>query len=377
MTYESLSKTYGAFQLPKAGVAVEGRALKDNKAGLIVTRAEVDVSCGFEAAEAVYRIEGCTDTKTGEYKTRDLKPYIMLGAFVIIQMGYDTVQKEVFRGFIAKAEFLNEDNKACVEVTAMDLKGIMMANVYAKQLKAKCYSDAVREILDKPVYQNLKSQGIITRLNIKPTPDKTKGKSGGQSDAMEMVSESDYEFIVKAAKKYYFEFFTMNGVVHFRKAREDDSILLTFAPGDGMTGYRIGYDIRGIVNQMEVRSMEDGKGELISVKKKLNKKLSMGSYAKSLIAQTEKVYIDSTVRSKEQASDRLEAVMDQMSRRYGTLECECVGIPELVPGHYIQISGLGEPADNKFYLERVRHVIHQEEGYRCILSGSTDGLYAG
>ena len=45
-----------------------------------------------------------------------------------------------------------------------------------------------------------------------------------------------------------------------------------------------------------------------------------------------------------------------MSYRYGTLECELVGIPELLPGYFITLTGLGDNLRNKFaeIIEKVR-----------------------
>ena len=83
-----------------------------------------------------------------------------------------------------------------IEVTAMDVKGIMMANNNSYQLKAEYFSDAVREILQKKAYMGLKTSSVISRLDISATPDKTAiGGSSQQAKAsdrtVEMVCESD------------------------------------------------------------------------------------------------------------------------------------------------------------------------------------------
>ncbi|MFR1728767.1 hypothetical protein, partial [[Clostridium] hylemonae] len=145
MNYESLKNAYGNFQLPKAEVLVEGKSFGENRAGMLIDEVRVELSCGFEAAEAVFRITGCVDLDTGMYKTKELKPFILLGSYVLIKMGYRSGTKEVFRGFISRTEFVNEDGTPSVEVTSVDVKGIMMANTYARQLKARYVSDAVRE----------------------------------------------------------------------------------------------------------------------------------------------------------------------------------------------------------------------------------------
>lgn len=373
MEYDRLKRAYGGFQYPKASIEVEGRDFGANKAGMRIEQARVELSSGYEASQAVLVIAGCVDTSTGEYKIKDLKPYILLGSYVLVRLGYGTSTREVFRGFISKVEFHNEEEVPCVEITAMDIKGIMMANSYAKQLKSRCYSDAVQEILQKPAYQNLLSQGMIQKLDIQATPDKA--RSGSQEKELkEMISESDYEFIVKAAKKYNFEFYVSLGVLHFKTARSQEDPCVTLGPGKGMAGYRIGYDITGIVRQVEIRGMEDGKGKLVASRKKLSRRISMGSHARRLIDESARIYIDSTLRTREEAADRLEYLVSSTEYRFGHMECECVGIPELLPGRFLEIEGLSKPADNRFYLEGVSHVIDRSRGYRCFLSGSASQI---
>lgn len=374
MNYSDVKKAYKGFQLPKAEIEVEGKSFGDNKAGFIIQELHVELSCGYEASEAVFCISGCVDIKTGEYMTKELRPYILLGSYVLVKLGYNSQVKEVFRGFISCTEFMNEEGTPCVRVTAMDIKGIMMANSYAKQLKSRYISDAVKELLEKPVYQELTSKEVIKRLDIRSTPDKMRGNADKNRVSMEMISMSDYEFIVRGASKSGFEFFTDLGVVYFRKARADENVYLTFGPGDGITSYRISYSLSGLTGAVEVRSMEDGKGKLVSAKKKLNNKISMGNYGKKLIGQSECIQIDSTVRTKEEAEDRLEFFEAQTAYRFGLMECECVGIPELLPGRFMKIEGLGSPADNRFYVEQVRHEMDHEYGYRCRLTGRTDRL---
>ena len=374
MNYDSLKNTYGNFQLPKAEIEVEGKSFGAGKSGLLVKEVRVSLSCGYEASEAVFRITGCTDVKTGKYKIKELKPYILLGSCVLIRLGYHSGTKEVFRGIILRTEFINEDGEPCVEVTGVDVKGVMMASSCARQLKARYVSDAVRELFDKPEYQELISRDIITRLDIQATPDKTRGNADKNLVSMEMVLESDYEFAVRLARRCGFEFFAALGTVCFRKAWSDEKLYFTFSPEAGMTQYRISYDVSRLAGKAEIRGMEDARGELIKAKKKINNQISLGHYAKKLIGQSEKVYIDSTLHSREEASERLEFLAGQTAYRFGTLECECVGIPELLPGRFVEITGLGSPADNRFYVEEVEHCMDSVQGYRCRIKGRTDKI---
>ena len=63
-----------------------------------------------------------------------------------------------------------------------------------------------------------------------------------------------------------------------------------------------------------------------------------------------------------------------MSYRLGSIEAECIGIPELLPGRFLRISGLGSPADNDFYLTSVIHEYRDDTGYRTRVIGKADNI---
>lgn len=365
MDFAKLKKRYEDFMLPAVNIEVEGKSFGDHKNTMMISDVCVELSSKEEASQAVFSVYNCIDGETGEYRMGALKPYIMLGSQVVVEMGYQSALEEVFRGFIARVEFVNEDNGPCVEVTAMDAKGIMMSNSYSRMLKSISYSKAVLEIFSKPPYQEMKGREIIKKLEIQPTPDE-------RGRPIDMIAESDYEFVTKAAKKFNYEFFVDKGVVYFRRAKPKGTTMGTLRVGEGLVSYRIGYDIRSLVKQVEVRSIDDAKGEVLSGKKKFQSKISMGGKAEALLSETEKVYIDAAVCDTQEALYRSESRMEEVAHRYGSLECECVGIPEFRPGKYVEIAGLQKPADNTFYITEVLHTLDSVRGYRTKLKGTAD-----
>jgi phage protein D len=51
------------------------------------------------------------------------------------------------------------------------------------------------------------------------------------------------------------------------------------------------------------------------------------------------------------------------------MDSDCVGIPDLVPGRFIEVTGMGVPVDNQFYLTAVTHDFTGENGYRTHIEG--------
>ena len=498
-TYDQLREEYDSFHIPTVKIVVKGKNIGEDKNGLVVSDIEVEITCGFEASIATFWIYNCF--MNGSFQFDKIKKYVAIGSDVVISIGYASAVREVFRGFISKVSFAyRREDVPGVEVTAMDVKGIMMSGTYSRQLKATTWSDAVAEIMENTAYSKLQSNEIIKKLEISETPDKkeasalgglpgldaipgldavpgldaipgvsdlansaldaakstaenaaksavksaasglanaaagaamnaansmTGGAAGAALEAaggvagvanaasqamdaankaadaakdaskalnslskatgalpgvpgvpgtatdktIEMVCESDYEFVVKAAKKFNYEFFTNAGTVYFRPAKDYKDILMEIEPNPLLRSFEVDYDITGLVGKVEVRATDAGKASAISSSKSLNNKISQGNMAKPLVKDTTKVYIDPTVSSKKDAQYRAEYLAEDISYRFGTLEAELMGIPELVPGRFIKLKGLGTAVSNTFYLVTVRHIMTGEGEFITKITG--------
>ena len=381
LEYEKLLTKYQDFANPIAVVKIGGKDISGNKDGLVLSDLTIELTSGFEASIATFTIYNSYDLEASYFKFEQVKAYIMLGSAVEISMGYHRSAVIVFSGFISQVTFsFDQTDGPCIRVTAMDIKGIMMSGSYAKQLKAETYSAAVSEILSRTAYEKLRTKNIISKLSVEDTPDAAAAKSSGGGEkkttdrTVEMVSESDYEFVVKAAKKYNYEFFTLGKTVYFRKAKSNSTILIDLGPQTGMRNMEVQYDLTGLVEKVEVRTINAGKGELVKAEKKLSEKISQGNNAKGLVQGSEKVVIDPTVTSKEEAGYRSEYLAEDIAYRLGTLEADLNGIPELIPGRFVTLSGLGKNMKVKFYLTSVTHIMDSDRGYVTHITGKAASI---
>ena len=377
-TYANLKSKYDNFHHPVIVLKVNGKDFAKNKAGIVVSDIEVELTSGFEASIASFMIYNTFDTDNSCYRINDIKAYIMLGSSVEIALGYEKEAQIVFCGYISRVNFVYEEgDMPGVRVTAMDVKGTMMANNYSRQLTATTYGEAVREILNKGPYMSMSGSQIIKQVVVSDTPDKplvppVPPKASDRT--VEMVAESDYEFCVKAAKKYNYEFFTECGNVYFRPAKSNTEIVMAMGPAEGLRFFDIEYDITGLVETVKARSTDVGKAKLIEAQQKMNNKISIGNKAKKFVKKSEKVYLDATITSKEEAENRVNSLVEEISYRFGTLECVCIGLPELLPGKFFELKSMGSPPENKFYLHRVVHRMNQDEGFTTKLYGKAASI---
>ncbi|MBR3603029.1 MAG: phage late control D family protein [Lachnospiraceae bacterium] len=376
--YLDLKKKYDNFEYPLVVLTINGKEFGKNRSDFLVSDIEVELTSGYEASIATFCLYNTFEHHTSEFRTEEVKDYILLGSSVELAMGYGMQAQMVFCGFISRVNFFYESGEMPgIRVTAMDVKGVMMANKYSRQLTATSFGEAVKEILNKGPYMAMTGSGLIKNVVISDTPDKTMNTaatSKASDRTIEMVAESDYEFVVKAAKKYNYEFFSECGNVYFRKAKQNAETVMEMGPAEGMKNFDVEYDVTGLVETIKARSTDVSKAKVIEASQKLKHKISMGNKAKKLIKNSEKIYLDSTITSKEEAQYRVESLMEEISYRFGTLECDCIGIPELMPGKFLVLKSLGEPVDNKFYLEKVVHRMNDMRGFETTIYGKASGI---
>ncbi len=380
LTFDGLEKTYQNFYIPQTAVFFGGSAFK-NKDNYLLDDFHIELTCGFEASIASFRIYNVYDPDEASFKYSAIKSQVCLGNTLDIVMGYMGVGRTVFHGFVAGLDFhFERSGLPYIEVTGMDVKGIMMANSYSQQIAAASYSAAVRQILERTVYSNI-VQGM--NLRIESTPETSGGSGlaggmGGTGDSspvtIEMVAESDYEFVVKAAKRYNFEFFCDKTTVYFRPAKSDTTPQAELSIGGGISDFNVGYSITGLVGSVETRSVDAGTGKIMKSSKKLT--ASLDSKARALVKSAQKVYIDPTIQSQQDADARAESLFETMRYQLGSFTATCVGIPDLSPGRFLNVKGMGEPADNNFYITTVTHQFSSEEGYRTMLEGKAASIGA-
>lgn len=361
-------------------IEIDGNDIADNKNGIVISDIEVDLSCGFEAGQAAFSLFDCYDLIESTFNYDAIKKYIILGSPVIVSLGYNEIVREVFRGLIVKVDFVIDDMQAPhVRVTAMDIKSIMMANHYHKRMVAGTYSAAIKEIFGQSVYMGLIGPtNVITKLAISSTPDESVLEAAdtvGETDVtIEMVGESDYEFIVRAAKKFDYEFYCIGGQVIFREARCDTSTLISFPNTTKLMSLNVTYDVTGLVGKVTVRGLDAGKAKVVESSIKHNLKISSKSTAKSLIADSEYVYVDPTVTSKSDAQNRGWYLYDEMSYRFGTLDLTIVGLPEVIPGRFIEVTDFGTAVSNTFYVTEVHHTMNTDGEFATRIIGKAQKL---
>ena len=380
-SYSGLESTYNGWVNPMAHLVINEKNFADNKGGLTISDIDVELTCGFEASQAAFSIFDCYDFIHSEFEYKKFKDYIILGSTVVLSLGYNMEFRKVFRGIIVRVEFVIDEGQAPhVRVTAMDIKSIMMSNHYHKKLMADTYSGAVKEILTTGVYSSLIGVEMandmpITKISVTDTPDALDISTDIDTDkTVEMVGESDYEFIVRAAKKFNYEFFVNAGDVIFRPSRGDVTTLIKIPNKAKIINMNVSYDMTGLVGKVTVRGLDVGKAK--AVEKSLIHKFTISAKptSKKLLMQSSYVYVDPSVTSKSDAERRASYLFDDMSYRFGNLDMELFGVPEIIPGRFMDLTDFGSTVSNSFYIKKVHHHLDTTGRYTTRVYGEAQQI---
>ena len=57
--------------------------------------------------------------------------------------------------------------------------------------------------------------------------------------------------------------------------------------------------------------------------------------------------------------------------RYGTLELDIIGIPDIIPGKFINVTDVGTAVSNEFYVQTVQHSMSRDGEFSTRIVGKT------
>lgn len=88
LDYKSVAKRYGDFAYPEAQVELGGKQFADQGNQTVINDIFVELSSGFEASVARFRIYNVFDRSSGHFGFESVKKQVVLGNSLSIKMGY-------------------------------------------------------------------------------------------------------------------------------------------------------------------------------------------------------------------------------------------------------------------------------------------------
>ena len=343
-TFQALSTKYSDFRGPAFTVKVDGKELKSTELPLTV---EVSLCADGSAGGCSFQLEALYDYAKSKW-LYDLIKTIQVGAELEVLGGY-VKQEEIFYGYVDECTVeYSGSAPPSISVTGIDGFGYLMScqePVYGENKQAKA---VVQEILNKAVSAGYAKKATVGNLSGYKTP---------------LVKEKvdDFKYLRVLAERYGMNVFSVDGELIFDDVLTGGSPILSLTVGMGLNSFSRRVGLQGQVGEVEIwgRDAEQhfikggatrvtvcGAGDTAAQLATKFKKASLREYSEFVRTDEECVTL---------AQNRLNALAMNFVSGAGT----CVGIPELIPGRFIEIKGLDGESVGTYFLSKVTHRFDQ------------------
>ena len=332
--YNSLANKYGNFHLPAVKLMVGGTDILSTQ-NLILTELSVVLSM-TTASSAQFKIANIYNKKNRSFKS-GIADKFKPGTIVEIFLGYYSSVIKVLKGFVYMlgAEF-GELNQ--LVVTVMDVRKLMMISGTKHLLHdAKNYSDVFKTIMS--------AYSKLCAVQADATSDKLEAP----------VSQvgTDYDFVMEELVrrgKCGREFFVVADKAYLRKRPTGGSPIMQLEFGRELLELQMDY--RYLDLEIEVNGYHPYEQTAFSAKAAARS----GEAQVSLLSPTPvELIADPDADTQEKAKNRAAFMADSAVQNAKSGRCVTVGLPEIVPGRFIEVVKLEKMVNKKYYITEVRH----------------------
>ncbi|MBL9135544.1 MAG: phage late control D family protein [Verrucomicrobiales bacterium] len=239
-------------------------------------------------------------------------------------------------------------------------------------------TDTAYDLLTTPsetkVYTEKRDSDIVQEIaglsgldpDVDPTQAVTpvKTKAGGKSylDFLQVLAnENNYDFYLGGRR------------LHFRQEANRES-RMTLSWGKNLIRFEPQLNTSSAVTEVRVRAWDANSKTFIEGRARAGEefvqegeKQTSSQFAKSLFGDVVKVITDRPVRSTEEATKLAQSELNSAANNLVQATVETVGMPELIPGVCLSLTGFGALFSGKYYIVKATHNWGRD-GYRTSLS---------
>lgn len=338
-TYDALANKYGNFHVPAIRLYVNGKEVVQDMSLNILT-AEISLSL-TAASVAVLRMDAHYDREKRSFDS-SIKSKFKLGTIMEIGIGYGSEVQKVLKGFVAflGAEF---EEQPCLVITVMDVRRLMMiSGVHHVLHDVKNYTDAVKKILG--------SYSKLCKVEIDATKDNL--------EVPLSQNATDYDFIARELAgngRTGREFFVLGDTAYFRKPRKETRPVMKLEYGRELMRFQMESGYTNL--KIEVSGYNQQEQKIISASATAMSKESQSSLTSAVPVSC---ISDPEADTQDKAKVRAEALTDALVASGQQGRGVCIGLPEIVPGRFVEVVKLEEMVNKKYYVTSVRHSFNEK-----------------
>lgn len=343
MKFSALYQTYKALREPSYTLKVGGKALSTGGDARLL-RVECELTCSRQAG--VLALEAALDPKqeNGAAWLAAFQP----GAVCSFSIGYKSSLTEVFCGFLYDVLWNDplDGTTMLLEAVCLDVRGRLMLTACADAGSQRALSQMVDGILNQDSCTQL-----ATKRTIDPPPE-------DWDLPAQRTGPSDYNVVCGAADFLCYEFYAFADELYFGKPRPESAPVVTFDGPNGLMRLGRRRTLAGQCAAVAVSGADD-KGERIYSRQARKKDSGFGTDKMGSVLSGDIHQPEPFVRTMAQAKYLSKARMERRQRQAGGLIGHCVGLPELRPGRFIEVTDLSKPLNGTYYVHTVRHLLDE------------------
>lgn len=330
-TYAELVKAYQDFIAPVAAIYVDNQNVIKEK-GIAIDNMQVTLSA-TEAASLSFQVVNAFDLETHTFNV-DVSSLFSAGTIIEAALGYGSDLTSVFKGYVTEYR-TSYHSVPVVSVTAVDVRKLLMQNKRKKYChKGKTYSGIFKEIMGA-------YSGLYSTLHI----DETK------EDEVELLQNgSDYNFIMnELCTKAKRDFFIVGADVYFKEIEEKASSFLELEWGKNLVSFQSGTSYCN--KQFNAYSVQEDCTRN-TVTGQVKTKEDTPSLRTGM--QIEELELGENL-SNQDLENYVKKKIEEEKKKSKTAGGSLIGLPEIVPGRYIKISGVASIDAGDYYITEVNH----------------------
>lgn len=343
MKFSALYQTYGAMREPNYTLKAGGKTL-DLGDDARLLRVECELTCSRQAG--VLALEAALDPEQ-EHGAAWLDAF-QPGAACSFSIGYGKSLTEVFCGFLYDVLWSDplDGTMLLLEAVCLDARGRLMLTSCADGGARRTASRMINDILGQDC-----CKALAPRRTIDPPPE------DWNLPALR-PGPSDYSVLCAAADFLCYEFYAFADELYFGKPRPESGAVLTFDGPNGLMSLKRRRTLAGQCAAVAVSGTDDT-GERICSRQAREKDSGFGTDKMSGVLSGDLRQPEPFVRTMAQAQYLSKARMERRQRQSGGLTGHGVGLPELRPGRFIEVSNLSKPLNGTYYVHTVRHILDE------------------
>lgn len=331
-TYDDLVKAYDNFLSPAIAIYLNNST--DNilqTKGIAIDNVQVTLSAE-ETAGLNFQVTDVFDSESHSIKS-EVKNNFSVGTVIELALGYGSDLTTVFKGYVAEYK-TSYQNPPVISVSAVDLRKLLMQNKrerykHTENTYSKIFSNILGNYRD--LYGTLHIDEVETKEEI-------------------IQNSSDYDFIKRElCHKADREFFVVGADVYFKEPGKSKTAFLQLKWGQNLISFQKGSSYCN--EQIKAySSQEDKTGNMVSaVIKTENDTPSL-----TVKDQIEEWELGEGM-DKETLQNWLNKKAEERKRKSLIASGSLIGLPEIVPGRYIEIKGVDSADEGTYYITEVSH----------------------